>query len=273
MHTYQWQGNLKADEFAKIALPTIPEIQNVTSSNVKFIARLIKANGQADANTLNNELKSTFTPLPVWPNNLVINFTTNRSSFQGANETNWKLYDAAGNIVKERINNPNQTTLTDTVALQRGCYRLKMEDAGCDGINWWFYQYYQPNPGNGSLMIREKGKNFLLPMRGYFNGDFGCSFSQTFYVANALGTLQNKAPFELNVYPNPATDVLQVRITGTGAQAAVIKLTNSLGQVVYQTKASETELQIPVKNIASGIYSLSYDSGKYLIQKQLVVTH
>ncbi len=273
MHVYQWQGFLEPHEVTKITLPTIPEIQNVTTSNVKFKTQITKANGQPDANALNNEQKSTFTPLPIWPNNLVFTFNTNLASFQGFNETSWKLYDAAGNVIKQRTNNPNQTTLMDTVALQRGCYRLEMEDAGCDGINWWYYQYYQPNPGNGAFLVREKGRNNMIPMRGYFSGNFGCSFSQTFYVANALGTHKVKAPFDLNVYPNPSTDVLQVRITGTAAQIAAIKLTNSLGQLVYEAKVSGTEIQIPVKTIASGIYSLSYTCGKYLIQKQIVVTH
>jgi hypothetical protein len=273
MHTYQWQGSLAAGEVSTILLPTVAEIQSVTGNNVKFKVKITKSNGVAEQNILNNELSSTFTPLPVWPNNLVLQFTTNRASSRGYNETTWKLYDAAGNIVKQRINNPNQSTLLDTLALQRGCYRLEMEDAGCDGIMWWAYQYYQPNPGYGSLIVREKGKTQQLQMRGYFAGDFGCSFSQTFYVSNALGIQKDKAPFEVSVYPNPATDVLQVNVSGSGYQGAGIKLTNSLGQVIYETKASGTEIKIPVKNIAAGIYSLSYQSGQYTIQKQVVVAH
>lgn len=274
MHTYQWQGNIDPNEVSRIALPTVPEIQNVTGNNVKFKVRLTKANGQPDGNALNNVQTSTFTPLPIWPNNLVFTFTTNRSSSMGYNETSWKLYDAAGNIIKQRINNPSQATLTDTLALARGCYRLEMEDEGCDGINWWFYQYYQPNPGNGSFLVREKGRNNLIQMRGYFNGDFGCGFSQTFYVANALGITRNLAPFEVTVYPNPASEVLQVKVTGNNApSAATFKLTNSLGQVVYERSVSATEIQVPVKNLASGIYLLTYQTGKYTVQKQVVVTH
>jgi hypothetical protein len=111
MNLYQWQGSLAAGEVSTIILPTVPEIQNVTGSNVKFKVRITKSNGLAEANTLNNEMKSTFTPLPVWPNNLVIQFQYQPVQPQAINETSWKLIDAAGNIVKQRINNPNQTTL------------------------------------------------------------------------------------------------------------------------------------------------------------------
>lgn len=273
MHTYQWQGSLTAGETAEIALPTVPEIQTVTTANVKFVTRITNVNGAADAFTQNNSLTSTFTPLPVWPNNLVLTFNTNRASNFGYNETTWKIMDAYGNVVKERINNPNQSQILDTVLLPRGCYRLEMNDAGCDGISWWAYQFYQPNPGTGSFSVREKGRPAPLQMRGYFNGDFGCSFSQTFYVATALGTSKEKAPFGLNAYPNPANDLLQVNITGAAKTNGIIKLTNALGQEVFVGELESGNIRIPVKNIASGIYSLSFRSGTHLVQKQVIISH
>ncbi|HSI91339.1 MAG TPA: peptide-N-glycosidase F-related protein [Adhaeribacter sp.] len=274
LQTYQWTGNIPAGEKAEIALPTIPEIQNITAANVKFTARISQANGSTDANTLNNEKVSTFTPLPVWPNNLVFTFTTNRASLAGYNQTTWKLYDAAGNIVSQRLNNPNQATLRDTLALPRGCYRLEMEDSGCDGINWWAYQFYQPNPGNGSFIVRENGKpGPQLSMRGYFNGDFGCSFSQTFYVANALGISTQKVPFSLAVYPNPASELLLVNISGMSGLTGQITLTNTLGQQIYHTTTTTAETNIPVKQLAAGVYILSFRSGQHSVQKQVVITH
>ena len=273
MNTYQWQGSLNAGEAKVVALPTVPEIQNVTGSNVKFVARIVNVNGAPDAFPQNNSLTSTFTPLPVWPNNLVFTFNTNRSSYMGYNETSWKITDAYGNIVKQRINNPSQATLLDTVLLPRGCYRLEMTDEGCDGISWWFYQYYQPNPGTGSFIVREKGKPAQLPMRGYSGGDFGCSFSQTFYVATALGTSKEKSPFSLNAFPNPANDLLQVSIPGASKTTGKVQLINALGQEVFNGDVQDGKIQIPVKNMASGVYSLTFRSAGHVVQKQVVISH
>jgi hypothetical protein len=273
MHTYTWQGSLAVGQTTRIALPTVPEIQNVTGSNVKFISRITKANGTPDAYALNNELKSTFTPLPSLPNNLVITMNTNNARFNGFNETTWKLYDAYGTLIKQRINNPNSSSLIDTFALQQGCYRLAVEDAGCDGVQWWAYQYYQPNPGNGSISLKEKGRPQTLAMRGYYAGDFGCGFNYLFYVASPLGIKKETAPFELNVFPNPASDLLQVNITDPKAHSGQLKLVNALGQVVFQTKAATGQIQVPVKNIAAGVYMLTYQAGEFSVHKQVIVAH
>ncbi len=58
---------------------------------------------------------------------------------------------------------------------------------------------------------------------------------------------------ELSVYPNPATDVVNVRHSGQIEQITVV---NAVGQVVAEIMTSETNVAINVSNYESGVYML-----------------
>lgn len=65
----------------------------------------------------------------------------------------------------------------------------------------------------------------------------------------------------LNVFPNPAVDLLNIRFVSTSMEALNFRVMNNLGQVVSTTTlarpvAGENLIQLPVNNLASGIYSL-----------------
>jgi hypothetical protein len=65
----------------------------------------------------------------------------------------------------------------------------------------------------------------------------------------------------LNVFPNPAVDLLNIRFVSTSTEALNFRVMNNLGQVVSTTTLArpatgENLIQLPVNNLASGIYSL-----------------
>lgn len=57
-----------------------------------------------------------------------------------------------------------------------------------------------------------------------------------------------------NVYPNPATDMVNIEITeGDGIHACIV--TNAVGQIIYQADIeSERKIEIPLGNYVDGIY-------------------
>jgi hypothetical protein len=65
----------------------------------------------------------------------------------------------------------------------------------------------------------------------------------------------------LNVFPNPAVDMVNIRFVSTSTEALNFRVVNNLGQVVSTTTlarpvAGDNLLQLPVNNLASGVYSL-----------------
>ena len=61
------------------------------------------------------------------------------------------------------------------------------------------------------------------------------------------------------VYPNPASDVLNVTIAGAGE--ALITMVNMTGSCVFQQKTSLPVISIPVQSFAKGYYLLTIQAG------------
>ena len=257
-----------------LVLPNTSALKGATGSNNVFIANILEVNGQADDDLTNNTLTSTFTAAPVWPTTVRISFNTNGSLVNGISETSWKIYDASDNIVAQRINNAPSTTYTDTVVLGNGSYRLVVDDAGCDGINWWAYQFYNPNPGIGSVQVRSMVPSNPLPMNGYFNGDFGCGFTQYFTsdwpagVDNITGA--NTEPF-IEAFPNPAQQSVTVSLAGVNKVTGTLNVVDALGRVVLSHQCAAPVEHLNTSRLANGMYTIVYTDNSGKLQTRLLI--
>src|SRR5690606_17700866 len=111
-----------------------------------------------DDDLLNNVYYGKTKPVSKAPDDLVVEFGTNKSAAGGVSETSWTLYDQNGNVVAQRANAATSTVYKDSIKdLSPGCYRFEISDAGCDGYEWWYYQYYPVDPGVGSVRIDKLG--------------------------------------------------------------------------------------------------------------------
>ena len=263
--------SIQPSESQEISLPGLAGFITLPTSSQTFIARVTGVNGATDNSTINNEMRSDFTPMPVWPNHLVVRLITNQGSFGGFNQSGWKLYDAAGNTVFSRTNNTNLTTYSDTLALPDGCYRLVVEDAGCDGLRWWA----NPAQGNGTLQVRERDNSNILPLKGYSGGDFGCGFTQAFRIQTPLGINEQANDLLVSVFPNPADDKITITFAGSlaGADPHKVELYDALGKLVYSGQTRLQEFSVNVRSFAAGIYILKYSNGKTVAQKKVVISH
>ena len=96
------------------------------------------------------------------------------------------------------------------------------------------------------------------------------------FVAKWSGQLSNSVT-ELNdnsnlvsVYPNPASEELNVQLYGS--PEADISIYSTLSRLVYHSKLKGTELKIPLENLLSGIYFMEINcEGLHPIVKKLVV--
>lgn len=258
--TYTWTGTLNFLEEAIVEFDPLLPLYNGNVTN-QFSVSINQVNGSAgDQNPDNNSYTSTFNSVKVYPNKFVVYFTTNAATSPinpGFNEAHWTIKDASGTVVKSRINNANSTNFKDTVDLPDGCYTFTMDDDGCDGLSWWAYQYYNPNPGNG--IIRFNKLSPAIPLKN-FNGDFGCQITERFMTASTVTSIEkNNNINQVSLFPNPASSVINLLFDVNKLQQFNYVVTDITGK---QVKVGE------ISNIGSEMYSIHTEdllSGMYFI--------
>ena len=267
MHTYTWSGSLPSLADTVIALPVIPELSQIAGSATlyQFNASIQQVNGSIDADTTNNKLSSYFNAVPLWPATLRFIFRTNNQEISpgsGVSETSWKIYDMADNIIAQRSGNALSTIYTDTINLASQCYKLVLTDAGCDGLQWWAYSGSSVTAG---YFYAKKLPNTNLNMNGYnyagtYNNDFGCSFTQYFYVAPFPAGIEDvvkDAPV-MTSFPNPAKEQITIDITGLSNGQGVIEVYDVLGKKVDNIISTSFPLTIPTAKLHNGIHTIVF---------------
>lgn len=274
---YTWTGNLGFMKEEVVDLGKGIQALNAANSSV-FIATIVEINGQSsDATDWNNTYRSTFTKAPQYPGNLVIRFKTNGSKdVQNANhsETSWKIVDEDGNTVASRENNAVNTEYNDTIQLSQGCYTFIMDDAGCDGFQWWNYQNYNPNPGIGKLIFFNNDNGHYIED---FPGDFGCQFKQPFTVGYEMSTKEMKeSGANFNLYPNPVKNTMNLQFS-TDVQQINYAIIDAKGTIVQKARSIELKggkAEISTTKLANGSYTMKCSTNKnnerVLVRKFLI---
>jgi hypothetical protein len=273
---YVWSGSIAPLTEQEIDLPEPWELRAASGDNATktFIARMLEVNGQADEDATDNEVKTTFKAAPKWTPTLAIRLRTNSATVGGVSETSWKIYDLAGNVVKERTGNAPNTTYNDTVTLGPSCYTMVVEDLGCDGLSFWA----NPGAGSGTLLVKTPGIIPAIPLTGYFSGDFGCGFTQYFTTNWPTGiesTENTMTGGEMEVFPNPAKGNATVNISGVKTVKGTLNIVDAAGRTVMQQFCNSPSVDLNLTGLSSGIYNVVFrdDAGAGLkLQSRLVIT-
>jgi hypothetical protein len=270
--TYTWTGNLSFLHDTIVELGTALALYNGVVVN-QFNVSILSVNGGAgDQNPDNNKYRSTFNNVKVYQSNFVIYFFTNGSTSAinpGYNEAHWVLKNDAGIVIASRTNLANSTIYRDTVNLPDGCYTFTADDDGCDGISWWAYQYYTPNPGSGNLKFNKISP--AIPLKS-FNGDFGCQTTERFIVSSTVtGVEEIKSTSTFNLYPNPASSNINIVFDLLDLQTVTYTITDITGKEVKTGTFNHISSEIyPVNidNLLNGMYFMTCKFGKGGISTQ-----
>jgi hypothetical protein len=272
MAYYQWQGTINPLEDAMISLPEFWELRTASGTN-NFVVSLININNAtADDDASNNSLSCSFKAAPAWPTSLIIKLTTNKGqATNGHSETNWYLIEGGKDTVAKRVDNDITKAYSDTVNLGPSYYQLVVTDDGCDGLYFW----NNTAAGAGSITVRNAATNALLPLSGYFNGDFGCGFTQYFNVnwPSAISNV-NMERAGIEAYPNPAGRYVNINITGIKQIKGVVSVIDAMGRVVLQQDCNESLLTINTEVLQNGVYTVVFTDEKAnnaKLQTRLVV--
>lgn len=274
---YTWTGSLASLNNQTIELAECTSLKAATGTNNQFAVKILEVNGAAnDADVTNNSLDAYFDAVPTWPATLRIQLKTNAQVAAGVSENKWTIYDVDNNIVAQRSNNSANTTYLDTVRLGSSTYKLVVEDAGCDGMNWWVFAYYNPNPGAASIIVRGMSSIAQIPMRGYFNGDFGCGFVQYFKTDPLTGLNEvNPSEKSIELFPNPANETVTITLNGIAAVSGTIIIKDAIGKVLHREKINHSTQTIPTAQFSQGMYLVDFvpdhKSGATLQSKLIIV--
>jgi len=278
MPTYIWNGSLAPLHDTDITLPPLWELRSLSGmvGTFNFVATILEVNGAADNDPSNNSMNTAFTTVPIWPFKIAIQLKTNGSKMpSGYSETSWMIYDVnnPNTPVAMRINNAINTTYNDTVTLA-GAYKLVVADSGCDGISWWNYANYSPNPGIGSFKVTTTTSAFAKPLTGYFSGDFGCGFVQYFTAGwtNAGVANMNEQGIRIDTYPSPAQNKITINITGMQNVNGNLQIIDALGKVAMMVPCNKASLVVDIAGLQNGLYTVLFtDNDNQRLQTRVVV--
>jgi hypothetical protein len=264
LQSHTWQGSLQPGESTIVQLTAQMGTQLWADSSV-FVAYIDDANNAPDVHTSNNTQRSIFRTTPTLPGELIIQLRTNNTTASSGtvNETSWKLFDAQGNLKYSRLNNAHNTTYMDTVYLWEGCYKLIVTDSGyADGLSFWYYQYYNTNPGAGYIRLRNPqtgaiiGQSISLLDKKYYAGDFGAGFEYDFKV-NYATRLDEHIVSTFEVFPNPAQNLLNIAgLVGTYSY----KIYNTVGQLLLSSEVASST-SIDIHTLPIGLHQIVLQQG------------
>lgn len=277
LSTYTWTGTLNFLEETVVDLGSSFSTFMGNNSN-QFEVAIAQVNGiSGDENAFNDTYRTTFVDVKSYPSKFVVLFYPNAATSSinpGFNEAHWTIRDASGTIVYSRTNALNNTTYRDTVNLPSGCYTFTMDDDGCDGISWWAYQYYTPNPGTGYVRFTA-ATGLPIPLKN-FNGDFGCQITERFTVGYVLDANNpENVKNGLQVFPVPAANTINLLFDLKAFQTIEYTMVDITGKQVLQgsiPNAGSDIYPLNTKELADGIYFVKcrFANGDSAVQKVII---
>ncbi len=82
--------------------------------------------------------------------------------------------------------------------------------------------------------------------------------------------LQDFAMSYVNLYPNPATEYVMLDLSKGEEMDGLVMITDMLGRPCLQQEAEGTKCQIPVADLPTGMYFLTYNDGRRTVTKKFL---
>ncbi len=248
MLTYEWIGTLGFLEDLNIELDPI-DWSGWYSGDNKFVATIVETNMVADENLSNNTLSVPFEITPEWPNMFVLKLKSNHAP----NETSWTVTDDAGNVLFENDEMIANTVYEDTIDVADGCFNLRINDTGGDGLQYWANM---PPNGNGTA-----GYARIFNLNGQlihtFQADFGNFIQQSFSVGMALNAHENRDAGFIELYPNPGNGLVKLSFKLKEIQDIEVSVLDMMGNIVLLKSLPnclDENISLDIRNQPAGAY-------------------
>ena len=241
-----------------VATVTCTPIASFTGGNLSVV--VTTAN---DASAANNNVSATIaTALNAVSQFVVVNITTDRY----ASETTWKIKNNAGTVVAQggpwtdlaatgqTVQAPVQVALTPSM-----CYTFEILDAYGDGICCAY--------GAGAYSVKDVAGTTLVSGAEFMDIEVG-AFKTGVLGINELDVVS------FNVFPNPATDVVNVVFEANNSdyEVAIMDLQGRVVSSQNHTSLTGTQtITFSIADVAKGSYIVSVTSNGVSTSKNVVI--
>ncbi|RYE23181.1 MAG: T9SS type A sorting domain-containing protein, partial [Sphingobacteriales bacterium] len=116
------------------------------------------------------------------------------------------------------------------------------------------------NTFTGPIALKSDGKDYYLHVRTKCTQfSFSRWVTQPLRVAGPTGVANiSNGDFNIDVYPNPAKDKLQIRLAGNTGKNGSILLTDITGKIIVKTEMTDNVLEVSLDGLSAGMYMLKY---------------
>ena len=257
---YNWNGSLAQFQTQVINLPPV----QLLPGNHTFSATVSQVNNGVDELSINNATNTQFlvTAINQTSNLLKVTLLTDNYS----SETYMEVLSSNGTVVwfqgNESFagtygtnNTPGPTDPTsplldnttynwDVPLSLNDCYTFKIYDYYGDGLSGFI--------ADGSLSLANHNNiNFYTLSTPNFGAELGIVFKNI----STIGLVESEN-HELNVFPNPANDLLFIYLPSSTKQISIVDI---YGKLIYSEPALFESHELIISSLASGTYWLKVD--------------
>ena len=193
-----------------------------------------------------------------------------------------RLYDVYKASIELRKSHPVFTGDDFTYSLNGAVKSLKLNDPSMDAVvivnidvnpqdktidfqhNGWWYEYFSGD----SIQINGTSIISLDPGDYMVFTDLKLDKPE---ILNTLGFNEYEiANWDVNIFPNPSRDFLNITINGSKSKDVKYTILNSLGKIIYQQTGTFKRHLINIENLSTGNYFLIVEQDNYLTSKEFV---
>ena len=257
---YNWNGSLAQFQTQVINLPPV----QLLPGNHTFSATVSQVNNGVDELSVNNATNTQFlvTAINQTSNLLKVTLLTDNYS----SETYMEVLSSNGTVVwfqgNESFagtygtnNTPGPTDPTsplldnttynwDVPLSLNDCYTFKIYDYYGDGLSGFI--------ADGSLSLANHNNiNFYTLSTPNFGAELGIVFKNI----STIGLVESENQ-ELNVFPNPANDLLFINLPSSAKQISIVDI---YGKLIYSEPALFESHELKISSLATGTYWLKVD--------------
>ncbi|AFL80026.1 Outer membrane protein Omp28 [Aequorivita sublithincola DSM 14238] len=236
-HTYNWVGNILSLRTEAISLPPVNYTLNIENT--------LEVALPADDNNSNNSISTTFEKAPQGTGLVNLELITDNWGYQ----MSWKILDSNGDIVDSGDSPYSNSTINIDLSLEADCYSIILTDSG--------------NNGGTTVTLTDSQGTQLF----FAEGNWGSKRKGNFR-SNGVLEINSFNTDKINLYPNPATTILNLR----NAENANILIYDVLGKLIISQKNVAMDSLINVSKLRDGTYFMKISKDNLTTTKRFLIS-
>ncbi len=243
-NTHNWTGNLSQFQIEEVTLPALSGLGAISN----ILIEIENPNSTTDDDPSNNP-NVVFTAVDANAVTASSPITIGIITDQYGTETSWEIVNQYGVVVASGDGygaSAPQTVAGSPFSFPNGCYTFTIYDSYGDGMCCSY--------GNGYYTIADASGTIA---GGPGSGSFTDQMSHSFQIGSVNVEENNFS--NINIYPNPAKDYINVNIDVLTANNTSIEIFDVLGKNIYSKSlgnlnVGEITVNINTEKFKSGLY-------------------